>query len=319
MRVPFGLLLAAAAVGCASGGEPAVRSGWGGVVEEQPTPVAPLTGAFSVPTPSVRPYPQREFTREEQAFFEHAWTSFKHGDPSWPEMEERWVAMGPEAAGVLAENLYRAMVAARVSGALHLVDEVRKDLKFLGEASVPVLVGGLSVRAVRDEKGREMRVGQEVLHLAADILAYIGPPSVPGLMDIASSGEQNLVGEAVWALGYIGDPRAEGLLLRLAEGGEWNTRAAAVLALRRYGTEAARSRVVAGLEDGEPLVVERAAQALATGKHLAAAPGIVDVLERAVRDGKIQTTRYCVLALRKITGQTFAEDPAAWRAWLERR
>jgi hypothetical protein len=316
LRVPFVLALAAA--GCASGGEEP-RSGWGGVVEERPPPPAPLTGAISVPTPSVRPYATREFTAEERAFFDRAWTSFKRGDASWPEMEVQWVSMGPEATGVLAENLYRAMVAARVSGALHLAEEARKDLVFLGEGAVPVLVGGLSVRAVRDDQGNELRVGQEVLHMASEALGLIGAPSVPGLMDIAASREPAVATEALWALGNVGDPRAEGLVLRLAEDPDWHLRAEAVLALRRYDTEAARARMVAALEDGEDLVIERAAQALATGRRMEAAPAIVDVLERAIRDGRILTSRACVFALQRITGDAkTGADPAGWRARLSR-
>ncbi len=320
MRPLAAVLALGIASGCASGEAAPVRTGWGRISEEKPPPAAPLTGALSVPTPSVQPYPTREFTQEERAFFERAWTAFKQGEDDWPELEEKWRMMGPEAVGVLAENLYRAMVAARISGALRLVEEARKDLVLLGADAVPVLVGGLSIRAVHDDQGREMRVGQEVLHLVAEILSVIGAPSVPGLLDIAASGEPNLVGEAVWALGNIGDPRSEELLLRMAAGGEWQVRAAAVLALRRYDSGAARTRMVAALEDAEPLVVERAAQALATGKHRGAARGIVDVLERAMRDGRIQTTRYCVLALQKITGETrIGSDPAAWRERLAER
>jgi hypothetical protein len=310
------LSLAAWAAGCSSleGEEP--RASWGGIVEERPDPTPPLTGALSTPTPSVGPYPVREYTAAEKAFLDEAWTSFKRGAPTWPENKARWMEMGPEARGLLAENLYRALVASRVKGALHLVDEAKKDLVLMGEAAVPVLVGGLAVRAVRTDRGEEIRVGQEVLHDAAETLALLGPPSVPGLLDVVRGGETSQVTEALQALGNIGDPSAEAAILEASRASDWQVRAAAILALRRYGTEGAQVRMVEALEDPESLVVERAAQALATGRHRAAAPEVVDVLERALREGRVLPVRASLFVLRSLTGETLGEDPDAWRARL---
>jgi len=315
MRFP----LAAAAVllaGCSSGPEHRTPASWGGIVEETPEPPPPMTGLLSVPTPSVAPYPEREFTGEEKAFFERAWTAFKQGDREWPEMRVQWLGMGPEAVGLLAENMYRALVASRARGALHLVEAAKNELRAMGEGAVPVLVGALAVRAVRTAGGGEVAVGQEVLHDAAEVASFAGPPAVPGLLDVAGCGEPSLVTEAVWALGIIGDPRAEEALGRLAAGENPYIRAAAVLALRHYDTEASRARMVAALEDEDRLVVDRAAQALAADRRAAAAPAIVDVLERAARDGKVGTAKACVFALQAITGERIGPDAAAWRRVL---
>jgi hypothetical protein len=315
---PLPVLLAAAlSSACASQEEPD-RVGWGRYAEEAPSKPPPLVGAASVPTPSVQPYPGREYTTEEQAFFAEAWSAFKRGDATWPEFKERWMEMGPEASGLLAENLYRAMVASRARGALHLVEEARKDLVLMGDSAVPVLVGGLAVRAVRDSKGEEIRVGQEVLHDAADALSILGPPAVPGLLDIARSGELNLVTEALWALGNIGDPSAEEAILALSRDADYRVRAAAVLALRRYSTEASRARMLEAFDDEESMVAERAAQALVTGKHVEAVRPLVDVLDRAIRDGRILAARASLWALRRLTGEKF-DAPEEWRGWLESR
>lgn len=313
------LALLLALAGCASGpgGEEPPRSGWGGIRDESPPPPAPLKGSLSVPTPSVRPYPEREFTAEEREWFDRAWGAFKEGAAGWPEARDRWRSMGPEAEGLLAWNLYRAMVASRAGGALHLVEDARRDLVLMGEGAVPALVAGLSVRAVRREDGSEVRVGQEVLHDAAETLSLIGEPAVPGLLDIAGSGEKGLVQEAVHALGNIGDPRAEGLLLRLAGDRDWALRGAAVLALRRYRTDRAREALLAALEDPESFVVQRASQAMVTEKRTDCLPGLVEALDRGSRAGRIFTVRAAGWALQRITGESLGTDVAAWRSWLD--
>jgi hypothetical protein len=313
------VLAAILSAGCASGPEPRTPGSWGGIVEETPEPPPPMTGLLSVPTPSIKPYPTREFTAEEKEFLDVAWSAFKQGDRAWPEMQARWVAMGPEAVGVLAENLYRALVASRARGALHLVDVAKKELEYLGEGAVPVLIGAMAVRGVRMAEGGEVAVGQEVIHDAAEAASVIGGPAVPGLLDIAGCGEPSLVKEALWALGNIGDPRAEAALLRLASDPNSFVRAEAVLALRRYGSEPARARMVAALEDEDRLVVERAARALATGKHALSLPAVVDVLDRAAREGKVQVTRACVFVLQSLTDEKIGPDAAAWRKAIRER
>jgi hypothetical protein len=319
MRFPTTVAVASLLLlpGCASGPEPAANAGWGGIVEERIEPPAPLTGQLAVPTPSVRPYPVREFSPEELAFLDRAWTAFKRRDPAWDaELRSRWIEMGPEAAGVLAENLYRAMVASRVGGALHLVEITKKELGYLGGLAVPVVVGGLSVRATRNAGGEEVRVGQEILHDAAEVASLIGEPCVPGLLDIAGCGEPGLVREAVWALGNVADPRAEASLLALSSDPNLYVRAEAVLALRRYGSAPAGARLAAALEDEDSFVVERAAKALAAGKRTEVLPAVVDVLERAVRDGRIQVARACVDVLSGLTGEKIGPDAPAWRRAL---
>jgi len=275
-----------------------------------------VTGALSVATPSVSGYPDREFSGEERAFFDAAWRVFKEDSPRWLEAREQWRAMDGAARGLLAMNLYRALTTARMQSAPHLVARAKNDLVLLGEDAVPALVGGLSVRAVTREDGTVVPVGQALLHDAAEALSLVGAPAVPGLLDIAGSGELSLVQEAVFALGNIGDPRAEPLLLRLARDPNWSLRGTAVLALRKYPGGAARDRMVEALGDGESFVGEMAARALVTEKRTDALPGIVEELERAVRDGGIARVRACAWTLAKITGKDLGSDPAAWRKHL---
>jgi len=300
-----------AAAGCASGDAP--LPGRFGVIEEAPPPPEPLRGAFSVPTPSVEAPPTREFSEEERRWFDAAWAAFRAGSPGWPGARAEWVAMGPEAAGLLAENLYRAMVASRARGAIHLVERARNELVLLGEPAVPILVGAAATRAVRTPDGEEIRVGQEILHDVAEALSLIGPPSVPGLMDVARSGEKPLVREAVWALGNVGDARSEELLLALAADGDWEVRGTAVFALRRRPSPRAGEALLARLEDPEGFVVQRAAEALAEARRTDLLPGVVDALERSVRDGRTATARAAVWTLRRVSGEDHGDDAAAWR------
>jgi hypothetical protein len=315
------LLLAAGASGaCASGGDGGSGGApYGGVVEERPPPPEPLKGRLSVPTPSVVAPPSREFSEEERRILDPAWAAFRSRDAGWPRWRERWHALGAEARGLLADNLYRAMVAARARGALHLVEEARKELVLLGADAVPVLVGGLAVRAVRTPDGDELRVGQEILRDAAEALSIIGAPAVPGLRDIATSGERALAREAIWALGNIGDPSALDDLLLLTGDADDAVRSTAVLALRRYADTRAAGRLLGALDDPEVLVVEKAGEALASRRLDDAVPGLVDALEQGVRDGRNAKVRVAAWCLRKLTGQDHGADAAAWRRWLGSR
>jgi len=310
--LPF-LLLAA----CAATPEPEPNAGWGGIVEDQVEPMPPLAGKLAVPTPSVVPYPVRDFTPEELAFIDRAWAAFRKGDPAWAELRVQWFDMGPEAAGVLAENLYRAMVLSRARGALQVVEISKKELMALRDAAVPVVIGGLSVRATKTAEGEEVRVGQEILHDAAEVASFIGQGAVPGLLDIAGCGEPSLVREAVWALGNIADPRAEEALLRISSDPNIYIRAEALLALRRYPTAAAGDRLVAALEDPDSFVAERAARAIVAGKRTEVLPAVVDLLDRAARAGNILAAKECVNALSGLTGEKLGPDAAAWRRALK--
>lgn len=314
-------LLLPALAACASdpdprGGDAPAAGGWDRFASAEAPPPPEFSGALSVPTPSVAASPVREFTAEEKAFFDEAWRCFKEDSPRWLLARERWQAMDAAARGLLASTLHRAMVSARAQSAVHLVSRARSEIALLGEDAVPALVGGLSVRAVRREDGTVAPVGQAVLHDAAEALSVIGPPAVPGLLDIAGSGEMSLVQEAVFALGNIGDPRAEGALLRLSRDPEWALRGAAVLALRRLPGEAARDRLVEALSDPETFVAQRAAQGIVTGKRTDCLPGVVDQLERGVAAGAIFQVRACAWALKEVSGRDLGSDPAAWRAFL---
>ena len=76
------------------------------------------------------------------------------------------------------------------------------------------------------------------------------------------------------------------------------------------------ARLVAALEDADPLVVQRASQALAAGRRRDLLPAVVDVLERALRDGRIPVARASVHVLASTTGERIGEDPPAWRRAL---
>ncbi len=315
------LLLAGCAAGSGGGGPgPALPSSpWGAIAEEPPSPPEPLQGPLSVPTPSVRQAPQREFTAEERSRMDAAWALFRAQDPAWPEACEAWRGLGPEATAVLAENLYRAMVAARARSAPHLVSAARKELALLGEPAVPILTAGLATRAVRTPEGDELRMGMEVLHDAAEALSVIGAPAVPGLMDIARSGVKVLVREAVWALGNVADPRSEDLLVVLAGDGDWDVRGAAVQALRGYPSARAGETLLARMEDTEGLVVRRSAEALAARGSRDVLPGLVGVLERASTGGRVLQANAAAWTLGRLTGENHGLDAAAWRAALKGR
>jgi hypothetical protein len=324
-RSILALTLFVSLAGCSSPGdaplpgETARTDTWSNFVEEPPAPPEPLVGPRSVPTPSIARVPNREFTPAERNLMDGAWAAFKAGDPAWEEGRVAWHALGVEARGVLAENLYRAMVAARAGGAIHLVQVARKELVLLGEESVSVLIPALATRAVVSPDGQEIRVGQEVLRDTAEALSVIGAASVPGLLDIAGSGVNVLVREAVWALGNIGDPRAETLLVALTADPDWAVRAEACRALRSLGGATAEAALLRCLEDAEGYVVQRAAESLAKRKSETCLPAVLALLDSSHRAGKTLQARASHWVLVRITGQDLPLDPEAWRRHLRTR
>jgi HEAT repeat protein len=89
---------------------------------------------------------------------------------------------------------------------------------------------------------------------------------------------------SVWALGAIGDPQGEPTLIELARSEDAGVRKTAVHALGSFPGEASRIPLVAALSDGTDDVRWNAAVALARRRDPAAAPVLLEMLDRAHLD-----------------------------------
>lgn len=85
---------------------------------------------------------------------------------------------------------------------------------------------------------------------------------------------------AVWALGAIGDPEAVPTLVKLARGEDAGLRKAAVHALGSFPSEAARAALLVAINDPVEDVRWNAAVALARRRDPAAAPVLLQMVDR---------------------------------------
>jgi HEAT repeats/PBS lyase HEAT-like repeat len=154
-------------------------------------------------------------------------------------------------------------------------DPVLKDPRFVDEA----------VRTFEQSAGDDQRV-RRYLALA---LGRLGDRrAVPALLQAAKEAapdgphsDPDTQIYAVWALGAIGDPQAEPALLELAKGEDAGVRKAAVHALGSLPGDASRQALSAALADPVEDVRWNAAVALARRRDPAAAPVLLEMLDRA--------------------------------------
>src|SRR6188508_2583656 len=154
-------------------------------------------------------------------------------------------------------------------------DPALKDPRFVDEA----------VRTFRESAGDDPRV-RRYLALA---LGRLGDRrATPALLEAAKDSAANGPHAdpetqiySVWALGAIGDPAAEPALGELARSEDAGVRKTAVHALGSFPGEASRATLVAALGDPIEDVRWNAAVALARRRDPAAAPVLLEMLDRA--------------------------------------
>jgi hypothetical protein len=217
---------------------------------------------------------------------QRAWRLFVELDPRWARARDAWVAKGPAARQVLAENLFRYFWSAskvmKKDGVLRVGQEA---------ASVPdeatVLFGDLlaldkwplseaTTARVFDPDNATRPGTVTVTHLAIDdvtrqnaalVMALIGPKAVPVLSrpEILGAPRPSARTYAFYALGTIGDDAAVATLERaLAGGGDWKDRGAAAKALGFALTrnERARAPLERAAQDPDAFVRKKAEEAL---------------------------------------------------------
>lgn len=278
-----------------------------------------LSCASSAPrAPAGSVLKQDELPRRER----EVWERYHAGGAAW-ELEREHVLADPGLGRFVVDNLVREMVSSydrsRLARAGELAgpfERAAAELVELAPISTPVLIELLGVR------------DGIVSFLAADLLARIGAPALPPLLTKlgdpqpevrrrsaelcarlpigASSAEEASVGEA---------------LARLVQQDKaWIVRAQAARALGARGARQKHKGFAAGvltraLSDGDPAVVESAANALRELSEPRAVPLLIDALERSLAAGALAPARAAQESLRGLTGQKRDLLPQEWRRW----
>lgn len=278
------LLLAPAALGACAGAGPgaggAGREGAAEVPQEAGgRPAARLGAGRAVDIQALTPGDMVEMQR--------AWRLFVEQDPRWPAARATWVAKGPAARQVLAENLFRyfwsASTLMRKDGVLRVGQEVshvpEEGTLLFGELLAlerwPLREATQALVFDPDNATRpgvatytHLGIDDMTRQYAAMVLAVAGPASVPVLSRPEILGGPRPVArtQAYYALGTIGNDAALAVLQReLASARDWQQRGAAVkaLGLAMPRNPAARPLVEGCLADPDPFVRRKAEEALA--------------------------------------------------------
>jgi len=142
-----------------------------------------------------------------------------------------------------------------------------------------------------------------------EMLIRCGRRAVPALSEALRDADTCF--SAAYTLGKIGDPRAITPFIEALGDDNPDVRRAAARGLGTIGDKRAIEPLIAALKDMEVRVY--AAGALGRlGDRRAIEP-----LLAALGDDNPDVRQCAAVALKKLTGQDFGRDPAAWRAWWE--
>jgi len=226
-------------------------------------------------------------TPQEVAGFESAWRLFVSHDRRWPAARDRWLEQGGAAPYVLAENLFRYFWSASKYNLRAEVRRVGLEASHVGEPAVAYFTKPLVTDLWPLEKPvtalvfncndpkkpirktfTKYDIDDMTRQHAAEVLAYIGPPAVPTLLSstVQDSPVPSAKRYAAYALGAIATDEAVAALGRQVKTAKrWQDRGAAAkglgFALRK--NPAARPPLEEALQDSDPFVRKKAAEALA--------------------------------------------------------
>lgn len=179
-----------------------------------------------------------------------------------------------------------------------------RQIVAIGEPAVGVVVQDLALSK------------QEFLRsIGIEILAGIGDPAVPALLDMASTGAAAQQRVAARALGKIG-ARGEALeaLRKLARSPEWRTRSAAAEGLKN-GDAGARDLLIEMLSDKDDFVRRKAGESLGHYRDRNAANALCDFLEACKKADDMTGELAAQKALRIMAKTKLPRSVALWRRY----
>ena len=180
------------------------------------------------------------------------------------------------------------------------------EIDQLGAVAVPTLVGDLLLHS--QPQPRELGI---------ELLARVGAPAMPAVLEVARSGEPRQRRAAARTMGEIGvDASAFAILAEMANDEDYTVRADALRGLRSGGDEAQRLLVEKLRTDPDPFVRRVAAQTLAHHPGQASSLALVDYIERCERERDWPGEKAAQASLQQLTAVRGARTPAQWRTTL---
>lgn len=276
-----------------------------------------LWAACASPAPSVAPFRPALLDAERAQLCRATEQAYRSGAPEYEALRAE-AAADPIAAIWLTRMFVRDVITAREGRPLvqgeddiavraddHADPRAVAEITALGAAAVPALVGDLLCHG--QPQPRELGV---------ELLARIGAPAVPAVLELADSGDPRQRRAAARALGAIG---AAGDVLptlrRLATDDDFTVRADALRDLHDGG-EPVRALLCERLRaDADPFVRCTAAQSLANFRDREAVLALVDYLERCQQDGDHRGEMAAQESLQAIVGARGLRLLADWRAF----
>lgn len=177
--------------------------------------------------------------------------------------------------------------------------------------SAVFLLGRLKLGAAADRLlpllgDRERGVNEEVLRTLAALKGEAA--AVASLSEALKKPETR--GDALFALGQLGDPAGADALASVLKDSEWRMRR---LAVENLGRLKAVPQLGQALRDSHWLIRRTAAEMLGESGSRAAAPALIEAL--ADEHWYVRSTAHAGLV--KLSGRPLSSDPAAWRNWWE--
>lgn len=214
--------------------------------------------------------------------------------------------MGEPAIAKLIELLHGAPapvreVAAEALGAADSPRAVEALIQAIGDSNENVIRA--AVRALGQTKSDRavgpllaLLASEPLGALAAEALAQLGQPAVPGLMAALKDSRPTVRALAARALGEIAPGQAVPALIELAKGDSGSPKAEAIEALSKIGDPAALSVISLALHNGSVMTRRKAIRALARIRD----PKAVDILTEALRDPDLQVRQEAASGLGEI-------------------
>jgi len=180
------------------------------------------------------------------------------------------------------------------------------EIVAIGEPAVTVVVNDLALSSQEFLRG-----------IGFELLAGIGDPAVPALLELASTGDADQQRVAARALGEIGaEGPALAALRTLASSPIWRIRSSAAQGLATGGPQA-RALLIEMLADQDPFVRRMAGQSLANYRDRVAATALIDYLESCQKSEDLEGELTAQRSLRMMAQVRAPKTISAWRRFAK--
>ncbi len=306
-------LVAAVFAGCestssSSGGPKAVSSGGNSLWDQIAAARAAKADGAARPAPDDPSAGAKDLPPGWKATIDAGWVKFLKDDPSWPEARAAWIALGPPAPLILAENLFRAHVLAFDAEDRRLFMRTRVEILERRSEAVPFLVAGLA------SGGGDTTVR----NLSEDLLGATGDDAARACVDAWSTvdgerGRRSLARVMKKSKSRV----AVDTLIAIARSNEpFATRLEAVEGLGEIADPKALPVLVACVRDADPSVAKFASHWVSVFRDRSAIPALVDALERGLADRNDDLVAAALRSLNLLAGRRLPAEPARWRALI---